>query len=374
MKNKEKYISGLIYIVYLTCVLGFVSNDFFFVLSDYLSYIIFVLLASIFFISRKKYSRKDIVFCVLFLILFLFSLFHSISGMGSYLNLINAFLIFLISGNLKFSDKTYKNLSLIGAVLFSIFFIKAFSSWRDFMQGTALMNPNSVAQALILCACTLYMGTSKFIKNKTVARLLQTGLLIATFAGAMMCNSRTAVLSIILLSAFIKINFLKKAILKVYKLTGILLVLIGVAIPFAYVDMYSNGIELDLPLISEKGFYTGREVIWKYGIDELNANDGYLLGLGTHHETAIGEISNFHNWYIGEIYYFGLAISFIYYAFMIYRLSKIDNNELKILALSVFIFGFFETSIQWEFSLILFILMMMFGGLKNTDRVVKNEK
>ena len=370
MKDKKKYIAPLIYASYIFYIIGLVSDDVFPFLADYLSYVIFALLFGIFLISKKEYKVRDITLMGIFLVLFLFSLLQSISGLGSYLNLLNAFLILFIMGNARFSKGVYRTMSITSVVLFTLFFSKSFVVWNEFTDGDALMNPNTIAQSLVLCTCPLYMSVTRLVRSKAARNIIQLAVLGMAFSGALMCNSRTAILAIAVISVCLKIKFIKWIILKTYKIMCLLIIALGVATPFVYIDMHNDKVKTEVPFIDGKEFYTGRERIWKYGIDDLSFYNGYAWGLGTHHSTDIGEITNFHNWYVGDIFYFGAVISVVFFLFTIYRLSELKNEEMKVFSLAVFIFGIFEMSIQWEFSQILFMLSALFEGTRGPERML----
>lgn len=341
-------------------MVSFVVGDLFAFLSEYLSYLAFFALIIICSLSRIKLSNKHIAMTGLLILLLLISFIHSASGFGSYANIINILLIMLIAGNTRLSEKTQKAVSVISLLSFFALFVQSFNVWQNYINGIETINPNIIAQFLTLYACIIYVAISKFIKNKVAKNIIQIFLLVTTLVGASMCNSRTSILVIILMILFLRVSVIKDIILRSYKAVSIMLVLAGSIIPFLYVNMYNEGTEVDLLFSTDKRFYSGREKIWKYSIEELDYYNGYLWGLGTHHETAIGEVSNFHNWYIGEIYYFGILVSIILFLFVTERLSTINSNEIKLLALSVFIFGFFETSLQWEFSQMVFLPLLLF--------------
>lgn len=363
MPKKEKIILFNIVLAYLLYFVGFLIPEMYKTISDYLQYIIFFLCTSSFLLSGRKKRRGELKRLAPFGVLFALSIYLSISGFGSYLNLFNIVYIAYVTQRLSLSRESYKKIFAVDIGIFIALFICSLSVWDDFLLGQEIDNPNAIAQSLALCYGILFIGINSFVKDKKIRRSLYVLIFLLAVFGIYKCNSRGALATIMIMPMIISFNKIKEFVKKHFIVIASIIAILGTSIPFLYVNLYQNSQKIDLSFMSEKDFYTGRERIWSVAIEELEDNENsYLLGLGTHNETVIGEITNFHNWYLGSIYYFGIPLTVAMFFYLLYCFNRIKNDDVKIFVLMVLIFGFFETSILWSQSQLFYFAMLVFSN------------
>lgn len=374
MKIKKNSIAMFFLIVlYLVFIISIFIPSFNNVLESYLMYIIFIICILFNAIYTKSINKKSALIIFPFIICFVLSLTMLISGFGSYLNVINLILIIVTAKKLNFSDKNYKTILYLCFFLLIALWIKSVSVWDNFVLNLDDNNPNVIAQEIVLAYGIICSGMDLIKKGKDSYFLLAL-VSIITFLSILQCNCRTALIVYIILVLSLLFKNIRSFINKKYIGIIIIIIICGLLFPFLYVFLYKNSYIINIPFVSEKSFFTGREMIWKIAIDALNNSGikGYLLGLGSHYVTSYGIISNFHNWYLGMVYYFGIPLTFFFFSYFVYELSKIENITIKITVLSIFLFGFSETSALWAKSQIIIFALFIF--INYGKKVIQNEK
>ena len=334
--SKEKIISFIIKMFYIVIILGFISDRVNNLIGKYLMFMLFFVNIILFIFCKIEVKKSLYLYLIpLMIIIILFSIL-SLSGIGSYLNLLNLILLIIVAQKVKLKKREYKLIVALSCILLLILFFKSIFVWKNFELNKEDINPNVLAQSIILSFGIVYTGIKQIrgeIKSKRILLVLNFMAILAIY----FCNCRTALVSImIFIITQLFENTTRYVNNNIKKILSILIV-IGISIPIIYVYMYENNVDIKIPLIS-KSLYTGREILWKSMIDSLNENKmGYLIGLGSHNMTSIGVIKNLHNWYLGMIYLFGIPLTISYYVFLMLNFEKIKNVYIKISIVSVFL-------------------------------------
>lgn len=334
--SKEKIISFIIKMFYIVIILGFISDRVNNLIGKYLMFMLFFVNIILFIFCKIEVKKSLYLYLIpLMIIIILFSIL-SLSGIGSYLNLLNLILLIIVAQKVKLKKREYKLIVALSCILLLILFFKSIFVWKNFELNKEDINPNVLAQSIILSFGIVYTGIKQIrgeIKSKRILLVLNFMAILAIY----FCNCRTALVSIMIFIITQLFENTTRYVNNNIKKILSMLIVIGISIPIIYVYMYENNVDIKIPLIS-KSLYTGREILWKSMIDSLNENKmGYLIGLGSHNMTSIGVIKNLHNWYLGMIYLFGIPLTISYYVFLMLNFKKIKNVYIKISIVSVFL-------------------------------------
>ncbi len=334
--SKEKIISFIIKMFYIVIILGFISDRVNNLIGKYLMFMLFFVNIILFIFCKIEVKKSLYLYLIpLMIIIILFSIL-SLSGIGSYLNLLNLILLIIVAQKVKLKKREYKLIVALSCILLLILFFKSMFVWKNFELNKEDINPNVLAQSIILSFGIVYTGIKQIrgeIKSKRILLVLNFMAILAIY----FCNCRTALVSIMIFMIIQLFENTTRYVNNNIKKILSMLIVIGISIPIIYVYMYENNVDIKIPLIS-KSLYTGREILWKSMINSLNENKmGYLIGLGSHNMTSIGVIKNLHNWYFGMIYLFGIPLTISYYVFLMLNFEKIKNVYIKISIVSVFL-------------------------------------
>lgn len=259
----------------------------------------------------------------------------------------------------------YKPIIALTILFFIISFYRSLNIWNEFLiNQKEIVNPNTIAQNLMFC-CLVFCIILDLNDTKRKNILIPTICIITAF-GINNCNCRTAFISILIFLCVIIIPYIRRLISSNIKKVLCFLVISGIIIPNIYSSMQIKNIEI-LNNISNKNLYTGREIIWKSMINALNENkSGYIIGLGSHNNTNIGIILNYHTWYLGLLYVYGIPIFLYYYYYLICNISDLKKSMIKLTFIPFFLVGFFETSALWVNVQFMYFIILMLGGYEKT--------
>lgn len=369
MRIKSNSLCGIIVIVYfLINIISILASKWIELSSSLILVLNFILLLILFITDRKilKNNSNIVLLICLTLIISLVSVIYNDSGIGSLLNLLNFFNGFLLFSNIKINVFYKKIIMLISFILLIYLFSISFNVWNDYLVRKNILNPNSVGVFILLSYCLLDLYfNSKPNKSKSISLILKFAIIIISFIGILNSECRSALVGFFTYILINNLNLLKKFVNKNKNMILLILVVLGILFPIIYLNMYNNNVIFNLPF-SDKSLYTGREALWDYMIDDLSTSPSKtLLGVGTNHMTGIGIINNFHNWYIGVLYSFGLISFVLYYSIIFKTINKSKNKKANIVLISIFIVGFFESTFLWTtFQAFLFMTLLISNGLE----------
>ena len=341
--NLTKKISILlIYVYFLLFLLSSTIPTFISVYNSSVSLLVeFIIMVLIFVLNLKKILKDHVTVALLIfsVLLGLLSVFLTHGGEGSILNLIRFLLGITVFSIVEPTKKHQKHLKLLCVILWLYCLILSPFIWSLYKEGDAFYNPNTIGDALFFTSTILI----HFVCSKRKFYIF--GIIFLTLGGILLSQCRSALVAEILYLLFLYVPFLRKLVNKI-RMTALYGVTIyGVIFPIIFTKLLS-GSNLSLTLTySEKGLYTGREIIWGQMLKLLDdSRDGYLLGLGTKNIVSSGYmVSNYHNWYLGVLYTFGIPVFILYFLIVIRAAKKIVSYDMFCAFLGIMILGFFET-------------------------------
>lgn len=348
MEIKSNKISNFIfYLYFLLVLLSSTISAFSNIYSKYSLLIQSLLLIFLFLLNIKDILKeaKGFYLIIIILLFSIFSVLVSNGGIGSFLNLFHFLGGLLIFNYLKINSKMKNFVYYICIILWFFNIRLSFNAWNSHVTGESMFNPNGIAIFIFLTTIIIksYLDEHKTKIIKIGSILLYTISLYCIY----LTNCRTALIALLLYLLMNYIPVLNRIIAKYKKILLCILIIVGIVFPVIYVNMYINKESFEIPFM-EKGLYTGRESLWYNMFEALGKeNYGYMFGLGTSYYTHVGIINNFHNWYMGVLYTFGIPIFLMYYYYLIYFVSKIRKREILYGLIAIFIIGFTETLGLW---------------------------
>lgn len=366
---KGKKIAELVVIlnVMLTFILLFNSTA----LTVYSSVAIYINSGAVAFaiIVNRKIHFRTLVFFVLSVSFMMIAISINSGGIGSVLTYVASILALDLISTLDFKEVNVKALTIfitaviIGLLVFSLRYRQNF----DYYEHNGV-NPNTIGMFALYAFClSVCLGRRKWIN-----------LVLFLFTALIMLNAQSrgallALLAYVVLALLPKKLFTKKI---VFILTTIIIG-IGIAVPFIYINLYNSGFRLE---ILNKRLFTGRERIWIRALNYFSTTKySWLLGIGSKAELW-DAATNVHNCFFGIIVNFGivgLVLYLLYIRFFINEVSKytfLDNNIKNWFCAYLstnLVLGFSETSIFW--SMVFFIANISLGRAFNLSQLYEKD-
>lgn len=368
-KNLFNYI--IIIVLFLIVMIMFTSARAYSFLDQYMVYVFLILDLAMLFLNNKGNIRKSymLLFLVINVGLMLLSLVISFGGIGSFLCIINFMILIYLSRQDILEGINTRFLYILILLFYFLSAYISFCVWGNYLYGYNVINPNTIAVVLLYTTIMISGLIEKSnLKHKNLSIILLSAISVYFVIN---CHCRNAMIALLVFLAIVLIPKLKKFFANHISLFLWIVVIAGIIIPIAYSQKLFGEINF-LSFVSEKSIYSGRETIWKYMIAALNEKKyGYLIGLGSHNITELGVIINYHTWFLGIIYMYGLPVFFFYFNYLIKSIKKIKTDIIKIGFISIFITGIFETSAIWiNLQFLIFVLML----LDKNDKENKYEK
>lgn len=248
-------------------------------------------------------------------------------------------------------------------------------------------NPNTGAFLLTMLFCASFAICAKF---KAFSKKLPYIIVcIVSLALQSIYISRTALLGILI---FVFLYILCRANKKTFKsktvFCGILIFsVLGVLLAYIYSEILFPAIGYGKIHIFGKDLFTGRQTIWNFTFDSINAN--LWFGVGSHlNEEYIEQgyyelIMNAHNQPLGILAACGLLIFIVFYIALSFYLSKLyahrksqteSHNRVPIIFMvTVTIMSYFDVYFMSLFNLlpILIIFLIIIGPSKMRKKEIK---
>ena len=303
------------------------------------------------FIFKIRFSLAETVFLVATIAYLMLSASITDGGYGSVATYFIPFLLYFVFSNFEFSSGAKRFLIILFACNILLLFVYSFpyrTNWENWQQNSVVaINPNTLSMFLLFA----FMIISVFFDLKNKKYLISLAVLfVITVFSMYNYRSRGALLTLL---CFTGMLFLPKFLYtrKTFLIASIILILLGTAVPFVYLFMYTNGIDLSF---LGKSLYTGREDLWKNMFSLFDDPVKVIFGLGSK-VNLDGKALNVHNNFFNYIVDFGVIGFIVYYAFVLYQIWKIakysDNpiirKSLIMYICAVIILGFSETTSMW---------------------------
>ena len=357
-KNFFNYI--VILLLFLVTMFMFTSASAYNFLDKYMVYVFLVLDLIMLLLNSKVKIKKNYMLLLLILngSLMLLSLFLSYGGIGSLLCTINFMVLLCLSDKGIIDDINPRLLYTLILIFYLLAAYISFSIWNRYLYSSNVINPNTVAVVLLYMTIMISVLIEKSNqKHKNITTIV---LCICSIFFIINCHCRNAMIALLAFLTIILFPKIRIFIAKHISIVLFLIIITGLIIPFVYSQQLFREINF-LSFVSGKSIYSGRETIWRYMIMELSSKKyGYLIGLGSHNVTDLGIIVNYHTWFLGIIYMYGIPFFCFYFYYLINSIKKVKSDIIKVGFIAIFITGIFETSAIWiNLQYLIFILLLL---------------
>lgn len=307
--------------------------------------IIFFVPILLFFIFKGEYKNIMSIFIYLLYIALITIVKNVGMGIGGSFILIILFILYMDNYSIK--EKTYYIIYYAFIVLEVWSLLLSFNfKHKIFYNEIIWFNPNTIGLITMMSIIVINTLGNKIQKSKIILWLFN----IIGILSLINVESRTAMISIFFY--LICIYIIPKTILKkiaVIRIMYILIIIIGILIPYIYSSMYLNGIEFTVPFFN-KSLYTGREELWIEVIEKMRENPmDYIIGLGNNESLSFS--ATVHSAFFRAFVRYGMIGFLGLYIFLIDKIEKIIRNDkngdqlIYVIAwLAMMISGFFEVS------------------------------
>lgn len=221
------------------------------------------------------------------------------------------------------------------------------NDWNQFCLTQ--INPNTLAMFMmrafmIVCVCSSF--ESKESKLGICVLFAVAVLAIINYsARSALLGLCCFVIMLVIPSKF----FNRKSVLSITFVT----IIIGVAIPFIYVQLYNSGYDIT---IMGKSLYTGRQSVWADMFSQLSGSvRKTLFGLGPNVLLGVKN-ENVHNNYYYVVVSYGMVGFALYYGFVVLQIWKSSRyiyhrtvrKALIMFVCVALVYGFFEVTTFWS--------------------------
>lgn len=274
---------------------------------------------------RRDISSKSLLIICTYVALMGCSYFAIEGSLGSVFNYITTLLFIEMCGSFRFTKKQLLIARVTSLLGIAYIFIKSFSyasSWYYYRYHD--MNPNTLGMAILFCVlffiCSSIEIGIKWSKWKIIFHAM---LVMAAIISMVNLESRGTLMA---LASFCVLLFLPKKLLSGKRLLviSIILIIVGVIVPYIFLELYSRHFDL---VFLNKSLYTGRERLWSTMLNLLDkAPYGWLLGAGSKTDAVASMLSNVHNDYFVTIFTFGIFGFFLYEMNIVTKLNNAIRN------------------------------------------------
>ena len=287
----------------------------------------------------------------------------------SYGNMITIIctMVFLYIFSESIIDKNGKKIILaLSLLVTTILVVTSFSVVKKFYSGLSILNPNALAQLLLLCLITI----SQLTNNNKIRIFFS----IIIIVGIFNCESRTILVISLLYTVYVLIKkiFNNKLDKKRIRALYILVVALGIIIPLIYVFLYTNSYSISTSLF-EKNIYSGRERIWAVVLNEIKRPRNMLTGVPTVTYSDKVYTLNMHNIYITILANYGILFFIIFYRNIYQKIASIHNDNtycITIGILAILLAGTFENIL---FSMEINYIICFLFSLKTKNMINMDE-
>lgn len=290
--------------------------------------------------NRATKEQTTRILIALIAIISITSIAVNQGGYGSAINLYKFILGVTIFSTIQIKDSDKNKLCILFGIIWIYYLYLSTNIWNLYLMGRAPINPNTIGIGIFVSSSIIINRINERKKN-TLLTLIVVGI---SFYGIAASQCRSAMLSYIIYLTIMYMPIIKRLFIKYKRAITLVLPIIGIifAAIYAYADINSSNIGID---INSKKIYTGREIIWRRMFEDLgNDKANLFLGLGSKYNIEnSGEIQNYHNWYLGVLYTFGLPIFILYFIIIFRPIRKIEKNDIYCALFALMIIGFSET-------------------------------
>ena len=378
---KREYANLLLIDILLIIIeLMFLSSSLYALINKALLYISITITLLLLLINTRKTIRKNhkIIIIISAILLMVVSFAVHAGGLGSFLLILNFFALLYLANKQLLPRKGYRHIYFLIAVFYLINAYATINVWNNFLTGKSNINPNTIAMNILYASIMIAAVIDNSLKKKRLFIIL---LIIINTILILNCHCRNAIIALWIFAIIIFTPFLKRNVSKYIDRYLWMIIPIEIIIPLLYANKSFGEVQF-INDISNKEIYSGREIIWKEMFESLKDKSyGYFIGLGSHNATRIGIINNYHTWYLGILYMYGIPVMISYFYYLINKIKSLISPIIKIGFLAIFITGIFETAAIWVYvQYLIFILLLLDKTNKDktensiSGRIEKGEK
>lgn len=347
-KQLRERLATIIVVLHIVFSYIFLLN--YTVFTAYANYATFInaALIALAIILSGKIQFRTLIYVIISLVYMIVAVSINSGGVGSILTYCVSIMtldLIVFLNPLGQRDKFFHRLCILLIVIIFIDSIKYTSNFNYYEHND--VNPNTLGMFVLFAFCIFICTTEKrnillnaialFISLATIINLESRGILIAFIS--------FCILSMLPAKAYGK---------KFIFILIAVVIAVGIAFPFIYLNLYRSGYQL---IFLNKSLYTGREGLWIRALDYFSADKiKWIFGIGSRVELW-DAATNVHNSYFGIIVNFGIAGLIIYFLYLSKYISKVvgyakfDNTIKNWLCMFIsvdLVLGFTETSIFWS--------------------------
>lgn len=366
MRKLNKYntqeIVLLLFVVYVVLcstipqINKLIGNELILIVTTLVSVCIFIL-------NLKEYNWKTILLLGILVINLMVGMFKNNTGIGSILTICNLYMLFIYGKCVKIRKKFIIIISRLIAI----------SEILLIVANKSMYNKNTIGYLYYILLIYFFIAYDAGKKYKLYNKIIKLMVVVFNIIAIYNSDSRATLLGV---SVFLIINIAHKVIIEkelIYKVLTLVLILGTIVFPYVYVDMWKNGVNVDIEY-SDKKFYSGRQVIWNQMIEGFKTNK--LYGIGSNFKVNGLEVLNVHNSLFAVYMIYGI-INFIPFFILllsfIWKMQKNCNNKINQIAIAGIIgmitISYYETNLIWAN---MFGYFMILTCIANHDFV--NEK
>lgn len=322
----------------------------------------------------KLNTSRNLLYLLFLAIYSLIAVVINDGGIGSALNYVYGFFIFVIFSDYNYKNNDLKKIAFVYIIVITYWILNSNGLYdRVIYFGYRDINPNIIAY-LILYMCMFVCITSKKINLKYNAI---SNMIVVLFSAISIIHLRARG-SLIVLFIFVILNYIipksyfRKKPKRLFCMS-VLVILGGTLFPLIYLYLYRQGVDIRIPYI-EKSLYSGREYIWNSFYITMNQSSNWLFGMGSRVELHDIGKADLHNNYLATITNFGLIGYMLYYGFIIkiiHTITKVkvlNNFSIGLLLsyIAILLHGYFEATIYFS---PIFIFVFIFLAIAYSESI-----
>lgn len=297
----------------------------------------------------KRLFSANLVYIAIFIMYLVFEIAVRGSGVGAMGGMVIPIVMLLSFSKMEFSASFIQKMFAVScAAMIGLFFFSFVcrNDWNQFYLTQ--INPNTLAMFMmyafmIVCVCSSF--ESKESKLGICVFFVAAVLAIINY------SARSALLGLCCFVIMLVIPgkfYNRKSILSIAFVT----IIVGVAIPFVYVQLHNSGYDIT---IMGKSLYTGRQSVWADMFSQLSGSvRKTLFGIGSNVLLGAKNESAHNNYYYVVVSY-GIVGFALYYGFVVLQIWKSSRyiyhrtvrKALIMFVCVALVYGFFEVATFW---------------------------
>ncbi|MBQ6702963.1 MAG: O-antigen ligase family protein [Clostridia bacterium] len=342
-ENKKVGLVGLVFIAFVMVMMLRQVSLIFFGLNPIASMLFalsFVVFFGAFFLHFVFEGKIKVINIYVTAIILIMALLLG-SKFSAYLMSILPFLMSLLFLSMLFMDNAFvgqmEKIFKIYVIVSSISFILGMYMGKSYVDGELVYyteNPNQSAALLLCYFVNVYVYRFKKGEKSRNLKLFYDLLLLGLAYAAIKTESRTVIISMVIMIAFLFLSKLSRRTLKIIVITFLVLAFIFPIIMTGLIELVGP----DFKVFGE-GIETGREVVWRNALELISANVfGVHIGqdVPVHDLAYYGEGLKCHNVFLEISWKYSLVVSVmclvLFYLTVQYVFKKASDGAIRLIA------------------------------------------